>query len=90
MEIEWRKSKYGYELIEEYSDEQIALMKFDSDGSGEYYISCIDNFDTGRDYLNSNDLEESKKITINTVIEKRKSEIQDIQNQIEELEKLIN
>ena len=89
MEVKWIKSKYGYELIEEYSESQIALLKYDKDGSDEYYISCIDSHDIGREYLDTNDLEEAKILTIEAVVEMRESEINDIQNHIDELKKLI-
>lgn len=92
MEIDWIKSKYGYELIwvvGELSDNQIALLKYDPSGIGEYYISCIDGIDTGREYLNSNELEEAKRLTIKKVLEKRKYEIKEVQDEIEQLEKLL-
>lgn len=92
MEIDWIKTKYGYELIwvvGELADNQIALLKQDPSGIGEYYISCIDSYDTGREYLNSNHLEEAKRLTIKKVLEKRKLEIKDIKDEIKQLKKLL-
>lgn len=93
MEIDWIKTEYGYELIwvvGEFADNQIALLKYDPSGIGEYYISCIDCHDTGREYLNSNDLEEAKRLTIKKVLEKRKLEIKDIKDEIKQLKRLLN
>lgn len=89
MDICWKKTNYGYELTEECSDLQLALLKFDEFGN-EYYISCIDNVDTGREYLGTSNILVAKKLAVQRVIDKRDEEINDIKDQIEELERLIS
>ena len=81
MELRWECNNYGHELIEEYSEAQIALIKHNKE---EYYISCIDNQEVS-EWLDTNDLEEAKQMTIERVIDDRKDQIEQLEEQIREL-----
>jgi hypothetical protein len=82
MELRWELNEYGYELLEEYSDSQIALLKHCN--KEEYYISCIDNQEVN-EWLETNDLEEAKKMTIERVVDDRKDQIEQLEVQIRSL-----
>lgn len=88
MEVRWEYTKYGWELLEEYSDNQVALLKID-EKENEYFISCLDQHDIGREYLETSDSNKAKRRTIQRVVDERANQIQDIRNQIEELQKLL-
>lgn len=89
MNIYWKETEYGHELIEEYSDSQLALLKFDK-SENEFYISCIDNVDTGRDYLETDNIEIAKRMTVEKVIQSKCDDVNYLNEQIETLEDLIS
>lgn len=85
--FEWRKTKYGYELVNIYSEEQLALLKY-SDSEEVFYISSIENEEV-KEWLDTNDLHEAKLLTVSSIITQYSDYINDYKNIIKELDNLI-
>lgn len=85
--INWEHTKYGYELTSDKFEREHALLKLNPD-TGKYYISCMDNCAV-RIFLETDNLEDAKKATIEAVIENLQQEDRDIHKQIQGIEYLM-